>query len=223
MSAAKSGLIALLAVAAAILVTRQRIRAGGRDRGLIPAQAILVFGAALWGESPSPALRRRAERAIELYRADLAPQIICSGSAGEAEAMRRILLAAGVPGEAVSVDYEGTTTRRTVTAADRRGDRSVIVVSSPYHLYRIVSESRRQGMEAQGSPASLPARGSRFWPYLEGRYFREVIAVWWYWLTAAVDRRARTGLVIAPRRDDQGAERRGRPVSGGPRAPRARG
>jgi len=180
---ARGSLTAALLVGLATAATRYRIRTSARQSRLEPSDAILVFGAALWSDGPSTALAHRLGNAARLYRAGLATRIACYGGEAEVRAMRRFLLADGIPAQALHLDSQGTTTRRAVSAAQRQGWRRVTVVSSPYHVHRILGECRRQRLTAQASPSVLPSKSTLVWPWLERQYAREIAAVWWYWLT----------------------------------------
>ena len=167
-----------------------------------PADAILVFGAAVSRGRPCPALRCRLEHAAELARAGMAPEVVCLGGAAEVRVMREFLLGAGIAARAVTLEPGGTTTRRSVSAAARRpGWKRVIAVSSGYHMRRILAECRRQGVCAQGSAAVPPAPSrtlaGRAW--LELHAAREVLALWWYALTARLgtDRGRPAGSALA--------------------------
>ncbi|HKO28161.1 MAG TPA: YdcF family protein [Solirubrobacteraceae bacterium] len=177
-----------LAVAAVALVTGGRIKAGGRSRTPRPGGAILVFGAAVGPGGPCTALGERLSHAADLYHAGLAPCIVCCGGQIEVEAMHGFLIARGIPEHAVILDPEASTTRRSVAGARRRGHGSrVIVVSSSYHVHRIMAECRRQRFDAEPWPVPPRTRESRS-PFaslcLHGHLLREVVAVWWYSLTA---------------------------------------
>ena len=175
--------------ALAVLVTRYRIARRARQRRLNRSSAILVFGAAVPGGEPCRALCHRLLEAAELYRSGIAPEIVCYGGGDEVEVMSRFLVGCGVPQPAITADGRGTTTRRAIAAARARADwREVIVVSSSYHLYRIVAECRRNGIAAAASPGTRPWRSAKVRLHLERQYLREIIAVWWYWLTAVAQR-----------------------------------
>jgi uncharacterized SAM-binding protein YcdF (DUF218 family) len=189
-----SGLaFAVLMLSGIGVVTWIRIwRAGRRDLAA-PAAAIVVFGAAVWPSGPSPTLRLRTQHAAALHRRGLAPRVVCSGgrSGGrsEPEVMAELLRAESVPDEALVLDENGTTTRATLDSVVVLGGgawRRIVVVSSPYHVFRIVAEARRHGVTALASPArrdpqtldrvtalGLLASDAR-------QYAREVIAVWAY-------------------------------------------
>lgn len=154
-----------------------------------PADAIVVFGAAVWSDGrPSDALRDRTETALALYRRGLAPVLVFSGGHGpgapisEPEAMRQMALAAGVPASAIVLDETGLNTAATVAAvaelARARGWQRVMMVSHDYHCARIKLACARQGLAAYTVPAvePLPLAGK---PYY---VFRELVAMAWYWI-----------------------------------------
>ena len=173
---------AIAFMAAVILV---RILRHGRPGPMEKADCIVVFGAAVWPGGPSLALRTRVDRAAEIYKQGLAPKILCSGgwSGGRSEAnvMRAMLLESGVPAPAVIPDDGGVTTRKAVHSAKRFENgawRRVIVVSSTYHILRILQEARRQGIKAIACPAagSGPFNLRRRLFYVR-QYQREIMAV----------------------------------------------
>jgi uncharacterized SAM-binding protein YcdF (DUF218 family) len=153
---------ALVLLAAWVIATSQRIRRDGGSGALQPADAILVFGAAVWRTGPSLSLQVRIDRAAEAYQAGWAPTILCSGGwsggASEARVMRDRLLAAGVPAAAILMDDGGTSTRQSIRSARffgrTRGWRRVIAVSSSYHMHRIGLDARRQRLDVILCPAS---------------------------------------------------------------------
>jgi uncharacterized SAM-binding protein YcdF (DUF218 family) len=153
------------------------------------ADVILVLGSAVWpNEQPSPSLRARTELAIELYQGGYAPRLLFSGGLGryppeEAEVMRRLAAAAGVPEEALILDRQAGSTRESINNAaaimQQEGWRSALIVSDPFHIRRALLMASDVGFEAYGAPAldsptyTVPAR----------RVFytsREVVALWYY-------------------------------------------
>ncbi len=68
--------------------------------------AIILLGAAVWRDGPSPTLRRRTLHSAALWHAGTAPIIVVCGGLGrhpptEAAAMANLLQAAGVPAAAI--------------------------------------------------------------------------------------------------------------------------
>ena len=143
-----------------------------------PVDAIVVLGAAQYNGRPSPVLRARLDHALGLYRDRLAPLILVAGGVGRgdttSEAMvgRRYLIAHGVAPDAVVAQSEGRTTMASMTAVTGwlhgRGLRRVLLVSDPFHMFRLRLEARRTSLEAYTSPTeSSPISDN---PVLELRY-----------------------------------------------------
>jgi uncharacterized SAM-binding protein YcdF (DUF218 family) len=143
-----------------------------------PADAIIVLGAAQYNGRPSPVLRARLDHAIRLYREGYAPLIVVTGGVGrgdttsEAIVGRRYLVAREVPDEAVVAQPVGRSTRTSMTAVGDwlhgRGLRRVILVSDPFHMFRLRLEARRMALEAYTSPTeSSPISDN---PVLELKY-----------------------------------------------------
>ena len=127
-----------------------------------PVDAIVVLGAAQYNGRPSPVLRARLEHAIELYRDGEAPMVIVTGGVGrgdttsEAAVGARYLVAHGVPDSAVVVQGEGRNTRASMNAVrewlSARRLHRVLLVSDPFHMFRLRLEARRTSLEAYTSP-----------------------------------------------------------------------
>jgi uncharacterized SAM-binding protein YcdF (DUF218 family) len=85
---------------------------------------------------------------------------------------RRYLVAQNVPARAVVAQPEGRTTMTSMSAVARwsrpRSIRRVLLVSDPFHMFRLRLEARRTALEAYTSPTdSSPISGN---PVLELRY-----------------------------------------------------
>src|SRR5215470_11041144 len=174
------------------VVTLARIWRAGRTPRLEPADAIIVFGAAIWDTGPSATLRLRTMRGAELYERGLAPVVVCSGGTSggvsEPRVMADLMIAHGVPTSALMLDEAGVTTRATIASLHGIGGgkwRRILAVSSPFHLFRIVEEARRHGITALPCPTRRPP-ARRFRAKLRllcwdaRQYARETVAVWAY-------------------------------------------
>jgi len=147
------------------LASRVWIEAG-RDESR-RAAVIVVFGAAEYRGRPSPVLRGRLDRVLDLYRRGLAGTIITTGGPGgdpdftEAGVARNYLVAHGVPPESILVEDHSARTSETILAVveimSRHGMRTCLVVSDGYHLFRIKRQMRSKGMEAYGVPREARA------------------------------------------------------------------
>jgi len=143
-----------------------------------PVDAIVVLGAAQYNGRPSPVLKARLDHARVLYRERTAPLVIVTGGVGrgdtisEAEVGRRYLVAHGVPADSVVAQREGRTTMASMSAVAGwlrpRGLRRVVLVSDPFHMFRLRLEAHRTDLEAYTSPTeSSPISDN---PVLELRY-----------------------------------------------------
>jgi uncharacterized SAM-binding protein YcdF (DUF218 family) len=140
---------ALLSLACgAVALDGLRDRPGHADVGV-------VLGSVLWGDEPSPGLAARLDRGAEAWRRGLVPRLIVSGGfepggRNQALAMRRYLLAHGVPDSCLVVDQGGQNTWLTARYASAwmraRGFTRVLVVSEYYHVPRCRLAFARYGL-----------------------------------------------------------------------------
>jgi len=128
-----------------------RDQPGQADIGLVLGSKVETDG------TPSPRLRARLDKTLELYRAGAFPEVIASGGVGkegydEAVVMRDYLVAHGIPAEKVIVDSLGVTTyasaRNTLEIIRERKLHSVFAVSQYFHLPRTRLALTRFGVPA---------------------------------------------------------------------------
>jgi uncharacterized SAM-binding protein YcdF (DUF218 family) len=158
-------------------------RAARRDEAR-PVEAIVVLGAAQYNGQPSSVLRARLDHAIALWRRRLAPVIVVTGGRQpgdrftEATASANYLLARGVPDRAVLREVSGESSWQslaaTATFLRQRDIQRVLLVSDPFHSYRIGAIADELGLDAHTSPTrESPISGTT-----ETRYMlRETAAV----------------------------------------------
>lgn len=130
--------------------------------GAGPYDAIVVLGAAQYNGEPSPVFANRLDRAHELYDDGFSDTIITTGSkqAGDAYtegyAGFEYLRDQGVPEDAIQVIVDGTNTweELSATAAVMEGleRTSVLMVSDPYHNYRLARIADEVGLEPHVAP-----------------------------------------------------------------------
>lgn len=117
---------------------------------------ILVLGAGVWGENPSPMLEDRLLRAIELYKNGVSSKIIMSGDHGredydEVNIMKNFAIEKGVPSEDVFMDHAGFSSYESIYRAKEIFDcEKIIIVTQNYHLYRALYIANQLGLEAYG-------------------------------------------------------------------------
>ena len=180
---AAAGLILGLAgLVAAGLITRD----GLTDR-VWPSDVIVIFGTRVDPDgAPSPLLKARLDRAVELYQEGISRNFIVSGGVGqegfnEATVMRDYLVKNGIPDTNVWLDDNGDTTLLTAqNAAElmrQQGWQSAVLVSQFYHLPRAVLAFEQSGVVEVGS-----AHSDGFFIQDLFSLAREVIAYPVYWL-----------------------------------------
>jgi SanA protein len=151
----------VVALVAANLVVLWGAAAYLRPNSELPhCEVAIVLGAKVQPDGqPSAALEDRLQTAVELYRAGIVRKLLLSGDHGqrtydEVNAMRRFMLAAGVPREDVFLDHAGFSTYQTMyRARDVFQVKQAIVVTQRFHLARSVYTARQLGLEAWGCEA----------------------------------------------------------------------
>lgn len=132
-----------------------------------PAPVIVVLGAAQYDGVPSPVLRARLDHAAALYGRGLAPVVWVTGGSrpgdrfSEGIASYRYLRGEGLPDEALKVENTGATSWESLAATARflraEGTDEVILVSDPFHSYRISAIAGELGLQARVSPTPTSA------------------------------------------------------------------
>jgi uncharacterized SAM-binding protein YcdF (DUF218 family) len=163
-----------------------------RAAALPDVDAAIVLGAAVLADGiPSPSLQRRTLHAVDLFKKGKARFLIFTGGIGkyppsEAQVMKRIATAHGVPDSRMVLEETATNTLESAEAcaailAARDWLGTAIVVTDRYHILRTILAFRSAGVRAIGS-APTGGRGDtalwRWW-YL---HLRETLALPWYLL-----------------------------------------
>ncbi len=169
----------LTAAAGVYLLSFLAVVAVSRSDQRVPADAIVVLGAAQYDGRPSPVFAARLDHAVTLFTEGWADLIVVTGGIvpgdrmSEATAGRSHLVAAGIPADRVVVQPEGRTTAGSMDAVAAwlmgEGLQRVILVSDPFHLARLRLEARRLGLVAFTSPTPSSPISSRLrleLPYL---------------------------------------------------------
>ena len=155
--------------------------------------AIIVLGAqVLQNGEPNTQLAWRLDAALEAWQARQVPLVTC-GAQGkdeplpEAEAMKRYLMARGVPETQILTDPDSFNTSQNLKNAAALlqplgGIRKVLIVTSDYHLPRAMALARDQGFEAAG--LGSPCKPE----YWLKNHAREALSWVKYWLMKATGR-----------------------------------
>lgn len=122
--------------------------------------AILVLGCGVYADgSPTPMLQERIDAGLLSYFKGAAPKLLLSGDHGqkhydEVNAMKNVVLAAGVPEENVFLDHAGFNTYDSLKRAkDIFGVKKICIVTQEYHLYRALYLADSLGLEYCGVAA----------------------------------------------------------------------
>lgn len=165
--AALAGLAGLAGLATTTLLTTRPHRYG--EAGVPETEVGVVLGAEVYPDgAPSPSLRGRLDLAVRLYRAGKVQRLIVSGaeeSNAQVSQMARYLVEHGVASRDVTLDPLGVDTYATCSRAQGvYGLRRATMISTDYHLPRILAICRAIGLEAYGvGDRSVRLRAPREW------------------------------------------------------------
>lgn len=138
---------------------------------------ILILGAGIWGDNPSPMLEDRLKEGIVLYKQGTTKKIIMSGDHSredydEVKIMKEYAESEGVPSEDIFMDHAGFSSYDSVyRAKEIFGVQKMIIVTQKYHLYRSLYIAKKLGIEAYGIESNL-----RTYPGQVFREIREILA-----------------------------------------------
>ena len=117
---------------------------------------ILVLGAGIWGDKPSPMLQDRLDTAIKLYKDGVSNKIIMSGDHGtkeydEVNIMKQYAIDAGIPSSDIFMDHAGFSTYESIyRARDIFKVKNMVIVTQEYHLYRALFIANKLGIKSYG-------------------------------------------------------------------------
>ena len=117
---------------------------------------IVVLGAGIWGDKPSPLLQDRLDTAISLYENNVSSKIIMTGDHGrknydEVNIMKDYTIKNGIKSEDIFMDHAGFSTYESIyRAKEIFKAKKVVIVTQKYHLYRALYIANKLGLEAYG-------------------------------------------------------------------------
>ena len=141
-----------------ILTTKKRIikTSNIEDKDF---DCIVVLGAGIKNNKPSPMLEDRLLTAIELYNNKVAPKILVSGDHeykdyDEVNVMKNYLIENGIPSEDIFMDHAGLSSYDSIYRTKKifKADK-VIIVTQKYHLYRSLYIAKSVDLNAYGVSA----------------------------------------------------------------------
>lgn len=177
-----AGLVFWLACLGTVLVFAHR-------DGARPAEAIVVLGAAQYQGTPSPVLKARLDHGLSLWRRGLAKRFVLTGGSmegdtwSEASAGRRYVMRRGVPDSAILLESRGRSSLESLEAVavlmEGHPTRSVILVSDPFHMFRLWVLARRNGLVPYTSPtrtSPIAVNREMTWRYYLGESLKAPFA-----------------------------------------------
>lgn len=149
--------IALLGINFFVIAkTKNKILTEEQAKELEDVDCILVLGAGIWGENPSPMLEDRLLQGIALYQDGVSNKIIMSGDHGkenydEVNVMKRFAIERDVKSEDIFMDHAGFSTYDSMyRAKDVFEAKKILIVTQKYHMYRAIYVAEQLGLEAYG-------------------------------------------------------------------------
>ncbi len=125
------------------------------------ADAIIVLGAAVWENGPSPTLKARVDYASDLYKEGFAQYIILSGGQGrfgptEAEMMLQLLVEHGINSDILLLEDQSTNTYENIMYSQKLMEqyelKSALLVTDTFHMKRAMLLAEDQGIISYGAP-----------------------------------------------------------------------
>lgn len=176
-------LIIILIMASFILI-EGLIIINGNIKNVNDVDYMIILGARLYGDVPSPALLERLRVAEEYLKNNPNLEVIVSGGQGsdeyisEAEAMKTFLINHGIDKNRIIVEDKSTNTFENIKNSlsiikgiDDIESPRVLLVTSKSHIFRSRLLAVRLGAIAYGLPAEVPST------ILIQQYIREYFAV----------------------------------------------
>lgn len=136
--------------------TKSKIVTEKQAKELENVDCILVLGAGIWGDKPSPMLEDRLLQGIALYNNQTSSKIIMSGDHGKEEydevnVMKDFAIEKGVKSEDIFMDHAGFSTYDSVyRSKEIFKAQKIIIVTQKYHLHRALYVAEKLGIEAYG-------------------------------------------------------------------------
>ncbi len=162
---------------------------GSNDTADYTEQTVIVLGCGIRGERVSVGLAKRLDKAYEYHTKNPDAVIIVSGGQGpqeditEALAMKRYLVAKGVPEEKIIMEDKSTSTitnfRNSRTIMEEKGMSlsSAVFVTNGYHVYRSSWYAKDEGfLEISHLGTDI------IWYTVPMNYMREMLAVVKMWV-----------------------------------------
>lgn len=155
----------VVGIASFVLVEGLIIYAGNQEPNE-DVDYLIVLGAGLYGDVPSPVLKTRLNVASAYLLEHEEVLVIVSGGQGthehvsEAEAMAKYLWNEGVEADRIIMEDQATSTfenlKYSLAMVDELKDVKVGIVTNKFHIFRSMMLAQRLGLDAVGFPSEIP-------------------------------------------------------------------
>jgi len=128
---------------------------------------VIVLGAGIRGNGPSPMLEDRLLTSVELYNKNISNKIIVSGDHGrvnydEVNVMKNYLIEKNIPSENIFMDHAGFSTYDSIYRAKEIFKvKKAIIVTQEYHLYRALYIAKELDIEVYGVSSTKRIYGNQ--------------------------------------------------------------
>lgn len=142
-----------------ILSTMNNIYSEKTINNIQDIDCILILGAGIWDDKPSPMLEDRLNTGINLYNNNISNKIIMSGDHSridydEVNVMKSYAINKGALSEDIFMDHAGFSTYDSIyRLKEIFKAKKVVIVTQKYHLYRALYIAKSLGIEAYGVPS----------------------------------------------------------------------
>lgn len=160
-----------------VFTTKKQIVKSDELKNISDIDCILVLGAGVWGDRPSPMLEDRIKVGIELYNLGLANKILMSGDHAnvdydEVNIMKSYAIDNNIPSSDIFMDHAGFSTYDSIyRVKEIFKAKKIVIVTQEYHLSRALYIANKLGIESYGVKANLREYGGQTY-----RDLREVLA-----------------------------------------------
>lgn len=164
------------------IYTTSTIYLYSKYNNLTKADAVIVLGAAAWGEEPSPVFQARIDHGIWLYENGYVDKIIFTGGKGKNEKIAESIVAKRyaekklIPGDDILIETKSKITQQNLYFAQQiatgSGLERFIIVSDPLHMKRTMLMAEDYGLQAHPSPT--PTTRYKSWKSKGSFLVREV-------------------------------------------------
>ena len=130
---------------------------------------VIVLGARLYGDIPSPVLEERLKVARDYMLIHDNLKVIVSGGQGpdeyisEAKAMHKYLVDNGIDNDRIIIEDKATSTFENLKMSldkiyevDDKKNPNILIATNKYHIFRAKFLARRLGVVPYGLPAKIP-------------------------------------------------------------------